>query len=49
MAQILGASELIEDVHKRELCIGCGACVELCPYFKNFNNCVIGDVRAERA
>ena len=36
MVQILGASELIEDVHKRELCIGCGACVELCPYFKNF-------------
>jgi coenzyme F420 hydrogenase subunit beta len=26
----------MEDVHKRELCIGCGACVDLCPYFKNF-------------
>lgn len=34
--KILGANELLEDVHKRELCIGCGACVDICPYFKNF-------------
>jgi len=34
--QIFGSNELIEDVHKRELCIGCGACVDLCPYFKNY-------------
>ncbi len=34
--QIFGSSALIDDVHKRELCIGCGACVDLCPYFKNF-------------
>lgn len=34
--QILGSNELMEDVHKRDLCIGCGACVDLCPYFKNF-------------
>jgi coenzyme F420 hydrogenase subunit beta len=27
---------LLEDVHKRDLCIGCGACVDLCPYFKNY-------------
>ena len=33
--KILGSNELLEDVHKRELCIGCGACVEICPYFKN--------------
>ena len=36
MAQIFGSAELLEDVHKRELCIGCGACVDLCPYFKNY-------------
>ena len=35
MLQHAGANELQEDVHKKELCIGCGACVELCPYFKN--------------
>jgi coenzyme F420 hydrogenase subunit beta len=36
MLQHAGANELLEDVHKRDLCIGCGACVEICPYFKNF-------------
>jgi len=36
MSQIFGAAELLEDVHNRELCIGCGACVDLCPYFKNY-------------
>jgi coenzyme F420 hydrogenase subunit beta len=36
MPHILGSNELMEDVHKRELCIGCGACVEICPYFKNY-------------
>lgn len=35
MAQVYGSNELFEDVHQRELCIGCGACVDLCPYFKN--------------
>ena len=34
--QLFGSNELIEDVHKRNLCIGCGACVDLCPYFKNY-------------
>jgi len=34
--QVFGSNELVEDVHNRELCIGCGACVDLCPYFKNF-------------
>jgi len=34
--KILGSNELLEDVHKRELCIGCGACVDICPYFKNY-------------
>ena len=36
MPHIFGSAELLEDVHKRELCIGCGACVDLCPYFKNY-------------
>lgn len=36
MPQIFGSKELLEDVHNRDLCIGCGACVELCPYFKNY-------------
>jgi coenzyme F420 hydrogenase subunit beta len=36
MSQVLGSKELLEDVHQRDLCIGCGACVELCPYFKNY-------------
>jgi coenzyme F420 hydrogenase subunit beta len=32
----MGSSELLTDVHARELCIGCGACVEICPYFQNY-------------
>jgi coenzyme F420 hydrogenase subunit beta len=32
----LGPSELIADVYSKELCIGCGACVSLCPYLKNY-------------
>jgi coenzyme F420 hydrogenase subunit beta len=36
MPQVLGSNELLEDVHNRELCIGCGACVDICPYFKNY-------------
>ena len=36
MPQVLGSNELLEDVHQRELCIGCGACVDICPYFKNY-------------
>lgn len=36
MMQVFGPNELVEDVHKTDLCIGCGACVNLCPYFKNY-------------
>ncbi len=36
MTQIYGSIEWGEDVHNRALCIGCGACVDLCPYFKNY-------------
>lgn len=31
-----GPRELFEQVQQRGWCIGCGACVELCPYFVNF-------------
>jgi coenzyme F420 hydrogenase subunit beta len=34
--RVFGPNELIEDVFKKDLCIGCGACVALCPYFKNY-------------
>jgi len=34
--QVFGSSELIEDVFNKDLCVACGACVELCPYFKNY-------------
>lgn len=34
--QVLGAKELLEDVFQKDLCIGCGACVDLCPYFRNY-------------
>jgi coenzyme F420 hydrogenase subunit beta len=32
--QVYGSNELMEDVVKKDLCIGCGACIDLCPYFK---------------
>ena len=35
-SKVYGSAELLEDVHQRELCIGCGACVDICPYFKNY-------------
>ncbi|MBU1170821.1 MAG: Coenzyme F420 hydrogenase/dehydrogenase, beta subunit C-terminal domain [Proteobacteria bacterium] len=31
--RILGSSELCEDVQKKDLCVDCGACAGLCPYF----------------
>ena len=33
--QSFGPKELLEDVIKKDLCVGCGACVELCPYFRS--------------
>lgn len=33
--QLAGSNELLEHVQNKGLCIGCGGCVELCPYFRN--------------
>jgi coenzyme F420 hydrogenase subunit beta len=35
MAKLYGPRELVQDVQKAGLCIGCGACVDICPYFTN--------------
>ncbi len=35
--QVFGPNELAEDVLKKDFCIGCGACVNLCPYFKSYH------------
>lgn len=32
--KILGPARLADDVLSKGLCIGCGACVSLCPYFR---------------
>ncbi|MBN1104452.1 MAG: Coenzyme F420 hydrogenase/dehydrogenase, beta subunit C-terminal domain [Deltaproteobacteria bacterium] len=31
-----GPRELIADVFGRDLCVACGACVDLCPYFRTY-------------
>jgi coenzyme F420 hydrogenase subunit beta len=33
---VFGPNELLADVQQKGLCIGCGACVNLCPYFKSY-------------
>jgi len=47
-----GSNELLEDVIHKNLCIGCGACVELCPYFRSYRGktamlfpCTLGEGR----
>lgn len=40
MTQIKGARELQEDVLAKGLCINCGACVGLCPYFKSYRGTI---------
>ncbi len=34
--KIFGAGELASGVIQSGLCIGCGACINLCPYFQNY-------------
>lgn len=34
--KILGSKELKEKVIGKDLCIGCGACINLCPYFGSY-------------
>lgn len=34
--KVFGPNELLNDVQKGGLCVGCGACVDLCPYFRNY-------------
>lgn len=36
MTQIKGSNELKEDVLNKGLCVDCGACVGLCPYFESY-------------
>ena len=31
-----GSKELQADVQQKNMCIGCGACVSICPYFKTY-------------
>ena len=33
--RVFGSKELLDDVIGGDWCIGCGMCVDLCPYFKN--------------
>jgi coenzyme F420 hydrogenase subunit beta len=39
--KVFGANELMADVISKGLCIGCGACVELCPYFRNHRGATV--------
>ena len=34
--KIFGATKLAETVIQTELCSGCGACIDLCPYFRSY-------------
>ncbi len=34
--QVFGPNELAADVLNKDLCIGCGACTQMCPYLKSY-------------
>jgi coenzyme F420 hydrogenase subunit beta len=34
--RVFGPNELVADVLNKDFCIGCGACTEMCPYFKSY-------------
>lgn len=34
--RVYGPAELAADVIREDLCIGCGACVQLCPYIRSY-------------
>jgi coenzyme F420 hydrogenase subunit beta len=34
--KVLGPNELLQNVIQKDLCIGCGACISLCPYFRSY-------------
>jgi len=40
--RIFGSKELKEDVIAKGLCIGCGACINLCPYFRSYKGKTAG-------
>ncbi len=41
MIQILGPNDLQEQVLNKDLCVRCGACVGLCPYFNTYKGDVV--------
>ncbi len=46
--QISGSHQLVEQIQKRDLCVRCGACVGLCPYFKTHKGMVVMTFSCDR-
>jgi coenzyme F420 hydrogenase subunit beta len=36
-----GPHELLSEVIQQDLCIGCGACIDICPYFKSYRGTTV--------